>query len=219
MKRQVHRLSKPPVIDADWDKAPWDSITPLSVENAFGVEPEHRPRTQARVGYDHEAVYVIFRVEDRYVRAVAAKRQDPVYKDSCVEFFFVPGRDLSRGYFNLEMNAGGFMLFHFQAAPKQNVATVSEPDCAQVRIAHSLPQRVEPEIVAPVVWTVECRIPVGILPRYTRVNRPAPGAVWRVNFYKCGDETSHPHWLTWSPVPKSPLGFHFPQAFGELEFM
>ena len=29
---------------------------------------------------------------------------------------------------------------------------------------------------------------------------PSPRAVWRVNFYKCADDTSHPHWLTWSPV-------------------
>jgi hypothetical protein len=218
MNYQAKRFSNPPAIDANWDKAPWDSVPPLSIENAFGGEPQHRPRTQARVGYDKEAVYVLFRVEDRYVRAVATKHQDPAYKDSCVEFFFTPGRDLSRGYFNLEMNAGGFMLFHFQAVPKQNVVTLSEADCAQVRIAHSLSARVEPEIGEPVVWTVEYRIPVGILPRYTRTDRPAEGVVWRVNFYKCGDETSHPHWLTWSPVGKSPLGFHLPGAFGELQF-
>ena len=219
MKYQVRRFSKPPVIDANWDKAPWDALEALSVEHAFGGEPEHRPRTQAKVGWDREAVYVIFRVEDRYVRAVAAKHQDPVYRDSCAEFFFTPGKDLPRGYFNLEMNAGGTMLFHFQAVPKENVVTVSEADCARVLIAHSLPATVEPERPEPVVWTVEYRIPTDILPKYARVDRPAEGVTWRVNFFKCGDDTSHPHWLTWSPVRKSPLGFHLPECFGELTFV
>ena len=25
---------------------------------------------------------------------------------------------------------------------------------------------------------------------------------WRANFYKCGDDTSHPHWAAWSPLKK-----------------
>jgi len=41
---------------------------------------------------------------------------------------------------------------------------------------------------------------------------------WRANFYKCADSTSHPHWLTWSPVDHPTPHFHLPAFFGTLEF-
>jgi hypothetical protein len=42
------------------------------------------------------------------------------------------------------------------------------------------------------------------------------GNLWRANFYKCGDDTSHPHWAAWSPVDE--LNFHLPRCFGRLGF-
>lgn len=33
-----------------------------------------------------------------------------------------------------------------------------------------------------------------------------------------GDNTSHPHWLTWAPVPSPRPDFHTPRSFGTLEF-
>jgi hypothetical protein len=57
-----------------------------------------------------------------------------------------------------------------------------------------------------------------MLEKYTNVKRPATGVQWRANFYKCGDKTSHPHWLTWSVVDKPEPDFHRPEFFGILEF-
>ncbi len=36
------------------------------------------------------------------------------------------------------------------------------------------------------------------------------------NFYKCGDLTAHPHYVTWSPVGTPGPDFHRPEFFGEL---
>jgi hypothetical protein len=52
--------------------------------------------------------------------------------------------------------------------------------------------------------------------RYTGPFSVAAGEVWRANFYKCGDETSQPHWAAWHPVEA--LNFHLPQCFGQLRF-
>ena len=38
----------------------------------------------------------------------------------------------------------------------------------------------------------------------------------RANFYKCGDLTAHPHFLSWSPVFTEQPDFHRPEWFGEL---
>ena len=111
---KVERLSGPVIIDANWDKLPWNDIQPLVIDNYMGDEPDHKPQVQAKLAYDDQAIYVIFQVEDKYVRAVAKGYQGSVYMDSCVEFFFTPGGDVKKGYFNLETNCGGTALFHFQ---------------------------------------------------------------------------------------------------------
>ena len=110
----VPKLPARPEINADWDNPSFADTDELLIANYMGEEPDHFPSTHFRLAYDDSALYVMFRVEDRYVRAVADHHQGNVCRDSCVEFFFTPGSDVSNGYFNIEMNCGGTMLFHFQ---------------------------------------------------------------------------------------------------------
>jgi len=215
---QVRHLAGPLAIDANWDKPQWQSAPTISLGHFMGQKPEHMPKVKAKMLYDDRNVYVIFHVEDQYVRAVARKDNDAVYEDSCVEFFFTPGSDLKQGYFNLEMNCGGTKLFYHQIARGQNAIAVTDADRNTVEVAHTMPKIVEPEITKPVTWTVEYRIPVKILENYCAVTKLAPGVTWRSNFYKCADKTSHPHWLTWALVDKPEPDFHLPEFFGTLQF-
>jgi len=216
---EVHRLTEPMTIDANWDKPFWQGIEPLTLGYHMGEMPAHLPKTQAKLLYDDEAIYVIFRVEDRYVRAVAERHQGLVCRDSCAEFFFAPGDDVSQGYFNLEMNCGGTMLYHFQVIPRKDQVHIKESDLARVVVAHTMPRTVEPEIAAPTTWVIEYRLPTDTLGDYhPNPVRPAPGVTWRANFFKCADATSHPHWLTWSFVDRPRPDFHVPEYFGTLRF-
>lgn len=219
MTYQVKRAPQPMVIDGNWDKPAWKNAPIAELTCYMGDKPAHFPKTQARVMYDDEALYVIFRVEDQYVRAVAQKHDDRVCSDSCVEFFFIPGTDASKGYFNLEMNCGGTMLFHFQIIPRKDSVALRNEDLERMQVAHSMPRNVDPEIAAPTTWTVEYRLPLSILPNYCNdIVKPGPGVRWRANFFKCADHTSHPHWLTWSRVDRPRPDFHVPEYFGTLQF-
>ncbi len=40
----------------------------------------------------------------------------------------------------------------------------------------------------------------------------------RANFYKCGDKTAHPHYVSWAPIDTPQPDFHRPEFFGELRF-
>ena len=217
-KYKVRKISEQPEINAVWDKLPWSGIEPLELKNHMGDKPVHFPFTQAKVAYDNTAIYVIFRVEDQYVRAVADKNQGPVYMDSCVEFFFTPGREIKKGYFNLEMNCGGTMLFHHQMKPRTDQTLLSEDHIGQVEVAHTLPKIVDPEIEEPTTWVVEYRIPFSVLGDYHSFSIPEAGTVWKANFYKCADKTSHPHWLTWARVDRPQPDFHRKEFFGTIEF-
>ncbi len=183
---------------------------------------DHRPRAVATVTYDQVGLRVVFVVADRYVRCVHSEPQSAVCMDSCVEFFVRPRPD--RGYFNFEANCGGALLAFYitdwrRLGAERKLAGFSPlmaEEIAQIQISASLPGRVEPEIIEPVEWRLEMFIPFKVLAKYVGPLGDLPGQCWRANFYKCGGDTSHPHWAAWNPV--SELNFHVPAEFGELKF-
>jgi hypothetical protein len=215
---RVKRMKDNPNIDADWTKAAWKGVTPLTLEYYMGEAPVHQPKVQAKAAYDDDYLYLIWKVEDQYVLAKRARHQQDVWRDSCVEFFFTPGGDpKDRGYFNLETSCAGVKLFGAHVAGGKDGKFTAE-DFASVVTANSLKGRIDPEIDKPTTWTLEYKIPLSLLEKFAKIERPKPGVTWRANFYKCADDSSHPHWLTWSPVSHAEPSFHLPMFFGILTF-
>ena len=215
---QVKRAPERPEVNADWDKEIWRNTKSIRLNNYMGDRPDHFPETHAKVRYEDDFIHVTFRVEDQYVKAVATEVNGRVYQDSCVEFFFTPGEDVEKGYFNLEMNCKGVFLFGYHLNNNETNGKVAEEDHKKIRIAHSLEEDVEQELVGPQIWVVEYSIPIEILSNYMEVDQPKSGVSWRANFYKCADKTSHPHWLTWAPVDFPTPKFHLPEFFGKITF-
>ena len=89
----------------------------------------------------------------------------------------------------------------------------------QLQIRHTLSGPIDPELEGEVVWMIGYRVPLAPLETYAPVARPAPGGTWRANLYKCAGSSSHPHWLTWSPVDFERPDFHLKQYFGVLRFV
>ena len=215
---KVRRVSGPLEMDANWHKPVWQNIEPIMLQYHMGDKPDHFPEVQAKVAYDEQNIYLIWQVKDQYVKAVASEHQGPVFRDSCVEFFFIPDGLEGLEYFNLEMNCGGTMLFHHQEYNKPERVNVSPEDIARMTVAHSMPRLIPDEIEEKTTWYLEYTIPFEILRNYYQFQFPEAGSVWRANFYKCADHTSHPHWLTWSQVNNPEPKFHLPQFFGKLIF-
>lgn len=216
---KVVKLEKPMTINGNWDKAEWKNVEAQHLENYMGEVPKFRPEVNVKMMYDASNLYVIFRVEDKFVRCVTTEINGPVYEDACVEFFFSPDEDEPLKYFNLETNCGGTALMYYNLVPRKDFKILEKPDIQQIEIAHSLPAKVEPERKEPVTWTIEYRLPFSLLEKYSKVTHPAPGVQWKANFYKIADKTSNPHYLTWSPVGQPEPDFHLPEFFGNLEFI
>ena len=223
----VRRTDERPAGDLAWDGPPWARAEALAVEHFHPASSGHRPRVQAKMLYDDEGVYGLFRVEDRYVVCRHVGFQAHVYKDSCVEFFVRPKPD--QGYMNFEMNCGGSLLSFFIAdwTRKENPVdpldefadrTIMTPEIgSRVTIFHSLPARVEPEIEEDVTWCLEFHIPFSVFEHYLGPLGDVAGQEWRANFNKCADESSHPHWAAWSPIGEE-LNLHQPDKFGVIRF-
>jgi hypothetical protein len=151
-----------------------------------------------------------------------------------VEFFVEPRA--GRGYFNFEINCGGTLLLYYCQPPPAVATGNPGPQAAkssptkktvfnpvpwdlgrQVAIYHSLPQVVDPEIETDTEWRIEYFIPFAIFEHIFGPLGPISGQVWRANFYKCADNTSHPHWLSWAPL-NGEISFHLPQYFAPIRF-
>ena len=221
MRYTIRKTAAAPALDGNWDAPAWRQAETLTVANVRPESSDHRPKVQARLLHDGAAIHGIYRVEDRYVRAAYHGFQAPVCRDSCVEFFFQP--HAGPGYFNFEFSCGGaFLCSYIRDCTRIGAAGFADyemlgPEAEQaVRIHHSLPGTVDPEIAEPTVWTVQFAIPVSLLETYAGPLGSLDGRTWTANFYKCGDETSHPHWLTWAPVDE--LNFHLPRCFQPIDF-
>lgn len=214
----VSKLKGEIKIDADWNKTQWKKIKPIEIKLYMGNVSSFQPEVQAKMMFDLNNLYVIFRVKDRFVKSVVTDYNGPVSTDSCVEFFFSPDSEFPLKYFNLEINAGGTPLMFYIEKPMSEVSRLMPDELKQIEIAHSLPAKVDPEITEPVTWTIEYRLPISILSKYSNVTKPASGVVWKANFYKTGSKTSNPNYLTWSFVDNPQPNFHLPQFFGTLNF-
>jgi len=217
---KVSKLKRPLTINGDWNKAQWKNIETIRIENYMGTIPPFKPTVEAKMMYDNDNVYVIFRVKDRFVRSLVQEYNGNVSGDSCVEFFFSPDSKLPLNYFNLEINAGGTPLIFYidHPYPSAGFVKLEASEIEEIEIAHSLPSKVDPEITEPVTWTIEYRIPISMLAKFSKVTRPAPGVVWKANFYKTGSRTSNPNYITWNFVDNPNPNFHLPQFFGTLIF-
>lgn len=214
----IKKLDVPLRIDANWDKAAWQDADVLALTNTMGDVPDFIPDTYARIMYDDSHLYVIFKVVDRYVKAITTEPNGPVWEDSCVELFFAPDSSRSLEYFNLEVNCGGTPLMRYNRIPRKDYDTLTGNELSMIEIAASMPVLVNPELVGDTIWTIEYRIPFELLKSYSAISQPEPGVVWKANLYKIADKTSNPHFLTWALIENAVLDFHQPEFFGKLVF-
>lgn len=199
----------------------WDEADSFPIACFHPRSSEHRPKTEARLLYDKDFLYVLFSVQDRWVRSVHTQFMDPVCKDSCCELFISP--DLAQGYINFELNAGGCLhashIRDWERLPQvgfRDWSPLNESWLETLRIATTLPEVIEPEIVEPVNWQAALAIPFSLFEEHfgwEAVGR----SIWQGNLYKCGDATSHPHWASWAPIGEK-LNFHQPEQFSKLIF-
>ena len=202
-----------------WEGPAWASIVPLLVDSFRPEGSSHKPLTQCKLQYDSKGLYGIFRVEDQYLKCVHTEFQSDVYKDSCVEIFLepIPGK----GYFNFEFNCMGVLkTSNITDTTKINGKMRGKRYLdikADMRIKryHSIKMIRDSEADRPLTWYLEFLIPLDVFEKY--LESPVQMNVWRGNLFKCGDETSHPHWASWAPIPE--LNFHLLDSFGTLEFV
>lgn len=218
---QVKKVNEPPALNAGWDSAAWNSAEIIRIDTVRPESTAHHPATNCKMLHDNLNIYGLFQVKDRYVRAVTENYNEQVCKDSCVEFFVEPS--VKCGYFNFEFSANGtFLLYHVRDHRRghngfADFNPVSAKSAGRIQVFHSLSGKIDPEIDVPTTWELGFKIPLALFADETKQEiNELSGKTWRANFYKCGDKTSHPHWISWQPIDQK--NFHLPENFGEISF-
>jgi len=195
--------------------APWAGLPALSVGHYLWLDNGYRPKVEARLGWTPAFLYVRFVVGEPRARVRYTRFQDPVYKDSCVEFFVDMFPEKRLGYVNFETNAAGALLAAFGPDRSRRKPLWPE-DLAGFEVSAAVPGPVDGEHGAE-EWSLEYRVPLALFRRlYGQDIRTGHRAA--ANFYKCGDETEVPHYGAWSPVETPAPDFHRPEFFGRLVF-
>ncbi|NOX17897.1 MAG: hypothetical protein GXO87_06405 [Chlorobi bacterium] len=185
----------------------------LTIENYLWMNNNYEPKTEVKICYSDDFLFLFFEAFEKEIRATYTEINSPVYKDSCVEFFFNPFPELTEKYFNFEINPLGTMLCEFGRLRERTFLSVDE--IREIEIVAS--------VTAPVKgfhgsdsWKIFCKIPTALFEKYYRKKISFGKASG--NFYKCGDETKFKHYGAWNKIVSRKPDFHLPEIFGELIF-
>lgn len=207
-----------PVGDAfppDGPAVPWNDVPSLRIAHYLWLVNDHRPAVEVRLCRSRDFLHVRFVVGEKRVRVRHMNFQDPVYKDSCVEFFVDAFPGTRQGYINFETNAAGVLLAAF-GPDRAHRKPLWPEDLAGFEAHSSIAGPIDGEYGAD-AWTLEYQVPLELFRKIYGLDI-RPGLRAAANFYKCGDETEVPHYGAWSPVGTPSPDFHRPEFFGELVF-
>lgn len=212
------RSLKIPRLDLTTNKTVADRIDQLIRSGALATVdtlnwPERFPETlsvNVSVAHNDDTLFLCFRVGGEQLRAVNTHDFDPVWQDSCVEFFMQ--REGESTYRNFEWNALGALLATRRESRESFQRLTDE--VKSIRRYSLIQHRYEDDRQL-ADWQLYLEIPkqaMGFLPGESLARQQI-----RANFYKCGDETAEPHYISWSPIDLPAPDFHAPQFFGLLE--
>ena len=181
------------------------SGTNLSIDKINWPEHPYKPKVEVYAGYNYKYLWLHFTIQQDYFHAAGKIDQDPVYQDSCVEFFVQVGDN----YRNFEFNCLGVCLSAI--GPDRHSRTrLDSENLSKVLRFPSLDPNALPVEGSQFDWSLTVGIPLELIELTT-------GSKFRGNFYKCGDKTKIPHYVTWAPIDIPAPDFHIPEYFGEIE--
>ncbi len=174
----------------------------------------YKPSVKFVLGYSYECLFIKFYVEEEAVRAKFRNINDPVFKDSCVEFFISFNEE--EKYYNLEFNCLGTCRLGFGEG-RENRTLVPEALIRKIRHAVVLQKTALPNGNRVTSWELTLIVPVEVF--YQHEISSFKGISAKGNFYKCGDELPNPHYLSWNNIKAAEPNFHLPEYFGEVQFV
>ncbi len=173
---------------------------------------QYRPNVSFRIAHTANEIWLKYYVTEKHILGLETRTNGNVYKDSCVEFFVSFDQ---KNYYNFEFNCIGTIHLAYGEGRK-NREFVKPETVEKIEIKSSLGNKPFEEKTGNFNWEMMIRIPKQCFAFDTINTLDKLKAT--ANFYKCGDDTSEPHFVTWNPVKTEQPDYHRPEFFGKIWF-
>lgn len=181
----------------------FSAVPTLLVDCWLWENTSYAPETQVFLVHNAETLKVKIISYEIDIRCEVTEDDRCVCCDSCVEFFVCPYEEDER-YINIEVNPNGAMVMGLGKDRHNRISLVK-----QYKEQLSVRTQITKEY-----WYAEYSIPLSLLVQI--FEKEGPPTVMYGNFYKCGDQTNHPHYGMWNRIDSVSPDFHQPQFFGKL---
>ena len=186
----------PDINSKEWEKAPEGKITHQRWKEFY--QPINATFKMLR---GPEGISVLMHTDEKNLLCEKTEENSRVCCDSCMEFFIKPNPWDPR-YINFELNPNGVM--NSSVGIERQGRTFNTEDRSIFSIESDAKDG---------DWTLKFYIPDAFL--IEKVGKIA--SVCKGNFYKCGEETDHSHFITWCEVEVDNPDYHIPDFFGFIE--
>jgi hypothetical protein len=194
-------------------KTVFDALSEIPLACFSWEKPSPTPEVGFKIAHNNESVFLHYHVREDEMLARYSQHNQPVYTDSCVEFFIA--FDDEPNYYNFEFNSLGTCLAAW--GPDRNQRKSIAPELLGQIQTRTMINRKNKEQSPRFDWQICIQLPVSIFIHNQISQLSGSGA--RANFYKCGDDLSEPHFISWKKIETSTPDFHQPAYFGELSFL
>lgn len=200
----IENLSHAGAEDVMVKKAALASVDSVNWPESYPYAPE----CSVRVARGDNHLAVMFDVTGKDIRAVEMNDNGRSWEDSCCEIFLsVDGKT----YFNIEVTCIGSVLVG-EGTRRQGRVQLPAEDVASILRWSSLERKSYDISGGNHHWRVTVLVPFSVIGLNPDV---LPDEIYG-NFYKCGDLTAHPHFVSWNPVATPSPDFHRPEFFGKI---
>lgn len=172
------------------------------------------PNTYGYIGFvPEDGFYVKMICEERNPLRMYTKDNQPVYRDSAVEEFFLFESNRERlgraTYLNFEMNANGALLASYgKERTYRSYFTKEEIDSfacvAEIEEGH---------------WSVSFRLPIATLESIYGPLNLGEGSYFTCNFYKISEAKEIEHYASFAPIKSLIPSFHLREFFAEAKIV
>ncbi|MDG1029031.1 MAG: carbohydrate-binding family 9-like protein [Flavobacteriaceae bacterium] len=220
MKTKTQSLDVPKI--SIKDSLSFDNVSTILEKNATlnkvnwleWKEFPYQPEVQFRIAHDDSLLFLKYYVKEEHILARRTDLNSAVHRDSCVEFFVDPIQN--GNYYNFEFNCIG--TTHLAYGPRRGERTFIPAELIEneIKTWSTLGKASFEEKSGMFEWEMVVVIPSSIFTYNKDLNFSK--LVSNANFYKCGDDTTKRHYLSWNPVKTPNPDFHRPEYFGILNF-
>ncbi len=230
------RLPGTPVIDGriseeEWKGSDWTE----DFVDITGSGEYPSLRTQARMAWDDDYLYVAARMEEPHVQATLTEHDAVIWHDNDFEIFIDPDGD-THEYYEIEINAAGTVFDLFLVKPyRDGGPALHHWDVAGLKKAVGIEGTLNDPSDSDTGWEVEMAIPWEVLAECAnRAAPPSEGDIWKINFSRVewktvveggryvkatDSDTGKPYaernWV-WSP--QGIVNMHYPEMWGYVRF-